>query len=106
MRGTSATQEESISMSPSVYLLLCFYPGGQLIRMYHYHQHQLHQQQQIILFIRISLQDEDVLTHVGRDGALVESIIFNQRVVGSTPTLAIAGALGKSFTCSCLCASA
>jgi len=25
---------------------------------------------------------------VGRDGALVESIIFNRRVVGSTPALA------------------
>ena len=26
---------------------------------------------------------------VGRDGALVESITFNRRVVGSTPTLAV-----------------
>ena len=27
--------------------------------------------------------------HVGRDGALVESITFNQRVVGSTPALVV-----------------
>ena len=26
---------------------------------------------------------------VGRDGALVEAITFNRRVVGSTPTLAV-----------------
>ena len=27
--------------------------------------------------------------NVGRDGALVESITFNRRVVGSTPDLAV-----------------
>ena len=27
--------------------------------------------------------------HVGRDGALVEAITLNRRVVGSTPTLAV-----------------
>ena len=27
--------------------------------------------------------------YVGRDGALVESIAFNRRVVGSTPALAV-----------------
>ena len=37
---------------------------------------------------------------VGRGGALVESIAFNQRVVGSNP--APAATLGKSFTRSCL----
>src|SRR6218665_1731713 len=41
-----------------------------------------------------------VVEFVGRGGALVETMTFNQRVVGSNP------ALGKSFTCSCLCASA
>ena len=30
----------------------------------------------------------DVMAPVGRDGALVESIAFNRRVVGSTPALA------------------
>ena len=33
-----------------------------------------------------SMKDSDVI--VGRGGALVESIAFNRRVVGSTPALA------------------
>jgi len=32
---------------------------------------------------------------VGRDGALVESIAFNRRVVGSTPALAVRRDLGQ-----------
>jgi len=44
---------------------------------------------------------------MGHDGAFVESITFNRRVVGSTPALAVqVGILGKSFTYSCMCASA
>ena len=43
-----------------------------------------------------------VLTCVGRGDALVETMTFNRRVVGSTPSLAatyiIIGILGKSFT--------
>ena len=39
-------------------------------------------------------------TFVERGGALVESMTFNRRAVGSTP--AHVGTLGKSFTYSCL----
>ena len=34
-------------------------------------------------------------SNVGRDGALVESIAFNRRVVGSTPALAVTRDLGQ-----------
>ena len=30
-----------------------------------------------------------IYMYVGRDGALVESIAFNRRIVGSTPALAV-----------------
>ena len=33
--------------------------------------------------------DEHFIDFVGRDGALVEAITLNRRVVGSTPALAI-----------------
>src|SRR6218665_3177160 len=42
---------------------------------------------------------------VKRDGALVEAIALNRRVVGSTPALAVM-LPSKFFTYSCLCASA
>ena len=44
---------------------------------------------------------------VGRSGALVESMLFDRRVAGSNRALAAhVGTIGKSFTCSCLLASA
>ena len=56
----------------------------------------------------VSTRYSTTLTYVGRGGALVETMTFNRRVVGSTSALAAmhVGTLGKSFTCSCLCASA
>jgi len=42
---------------------------------------------------------------VGRGGALVESITFNRRVMGSTPALAVTTP-ALAVTYSCLCASA
>jgi len=37
----------------------------------------------------LSNREVSAYTIVGRDGALVESIAFNRRVVGSTPALAV-----------------
>src|SRR6218665_498892 len=40
-----------------------------------------------VLLLRLCLPRQVWTPHVGRDGALVESITFNQRVVDSTPAL-------------------
>ena len=38
---------------------------------------------------RGKLKEGSVINSVGRDGALVEAITLNRRVVGSTPALAV-----------------
>src|SRR6218665_3004273 len=58
------------------------------------------------LWVQFSCLNHIWAPYVGRGGALVEAIAFNRRVVGSTPASRHIGTLGKSFTYSCLCASA